>query len=126
MPLVPALTLAFIVSVCNGFFWNRRWTFKEARQNAAHDQYWRFMLVNIVGWLLNTSIVVLIVAHFAAHETGGAFGDWETFKQIATAILTGAGKARYSWQIVDGSQFAASMVVVFWNFFANRLWTFKH
>src|SRR5579872_297934 len=35
-PLVPAVTVAFLVSVINGFLWNRHWTFKEAKHQSAH------------------------------------------------------------------------------------------
>src|SRR5579862_3009833 len=69
-PLVPAVTIAFLLSVMNGFFWNRRWTFKEARHMSARDQYVKFLAVNVVGWFLNTSIVVLIVAHFTSGGHG--------------------------------------------------------
>jgi putative flippase GtrA len=124
--LLPSVTLAFVLSVCNGFVWNRRWTFKEARHQAAHHQYTRFLAVNIIGWLLNTSIMVLIIAHFASNGTGGILGDWSEFQRIALAVVSGQGKHQYPPLIVNGSQFAAACVVVFWNFFANRLWTFKH
>ena len=29
--IVAAFTIAFVLSACNGFYWNRKWTFKEAR-----------------------------------------------------------------------------------------------
>lgn len=124
--LLPSVTLAFVLSVGNGFIWNRRWTFKEARHQAAHHQYARFLAVNVVGWLLNTSIMVLIISHFASHGTGGIFGDLDNFKRIAMAVISGTGKHQYPPLVVNGSQLGAACVVVFWNFFANRLWTFKH
>ena len=124
-PLVPALTLAFFLSVLNGFFWNRRWTFKEARGKPAHTQSLQFLAVNIVGWLLNTSIVVLIVAHFKSHGNG-LFGDPAQFREIVLAMLTNTGKHEYGWLLFNGALLAATGVVVFWNFFANRFWTFKH
>jgi len=124
--LVPALTIAFILSVINGFYWNRRWTFKQARTESASSQGIKFLIVNIVGWILNTSIVVLIVAHFTSGHHGGIFGDPEHFKQIVLAVVTGQGKQQYGFWLVNGALAAATCVVVFWNFFANRLWTFKH
>lgn len=126
LPLIPSLTVAFILSVCNGFYWNRRWTFKESRQISAHEQYVRFLAVNVVAWLLNTSIVVLIIAHFANHGAGGLLTNPHNFVTIATTMLSGQGKKVYPPLMVNGSTLAAAGVVVFWNFFANRLWTFKH
>lgn len=123
--LVPSVSFAFLVSVMNGFLWNRHWTFKEAKHNAAHEQYVKFLLVNIVGWFLNTSIVVLIVAHFTSGGHG-VFGDQAQFSHVVWAIVAGQAKHHYNKWLVNGALAAATCVVVFWNFFANRLWTFKH
>jgi len=125
LPLVPALTIAFFLSVLNGFFWNRRWTFREARNKPAHTQSLQFLLVNIVGWLLNTSIVVLIIAHFKSGGHG-IFGNSEHFHDILLATLTNTGKHEYGPLLFNGALVIATSVVVFWNFFANKKWTFKH
>ncbi len=125
LPLVAALTLAFLLSVCNGFYWNRRWTFKDARSASAGEQGIKFLLVNIVGWFLNTAIVVLTVAHFSAGAHGGAFGDSDAFRRIVIDVISGR-KHHYNLLTVNLAQAAATCVVVFWNFFANRFWTFKH
>ncbi len=124
-PLIPALTTAFFLSVLNGFFWNRRWTFKEARGKPAHTQSVQYTLVNIVGWLLNTSIVVAIIASVKSHGHG-LFGDPEELHHILAAMLTSTGKQEYGPWLFNGALLVASAVVVFWNFFANRHWTFKH
>jgi len=123
-PLFTSLTAAFLLSVLNGFFWNRRWTWKDARANAAHDQGLKFLAVNIVGYILNTTIVVLIVAHFST--TGGLFGDQAELKAVLYNILSGEGKHVYPKLLVNGAQAAAVGIVVWWNFFANRYWTFRH
>ena len=125
LPLVPALTIAFLLSVLNGFVWNRHWTFKEAKHKAVHEQSVKFLAVNIVGWFLNTSIVVLIVAHFTS-DGHGLFGSANEFNRIALAIVAGTAKQHYNRWLVNGALAIATFVVVFWNFFANRLWTFKH
>lgn len=124
-PLIPALTAAFFLSVLNGFFWNRHWTFKEARGKPAHTQSLQFLLVNIVGWLLNTTIVVLIVASVKSHGRA-LFGNPEELSRIFNAMLTNTGKHEYGPLLYNGALLVATGVVVFWNFFANRLWTFKH
>lgn len=123
-PLVSAVTIAFLLSVMNGFLWNRRWTFKEARHMPAHEQTMKFLAVNMVGWFLNTTIVVLIVAHFTSGGHG-VFGDQEQFLKVVWAVVAGKHSGYNKW-LVNGALAAATCVVVFWNFFANRLWTFKH
>lgn len=124
-PLIPALTAAFFLSVLNGFFWNRHWTFKEARGKPAHTQSLQFLLVNIVGWLLNTTIVVLIVASVKSHGHA-LLGNPEELSRIVHAMLTNTGKHEYGPLLYNGALLVATGVVVFWNFFANRHWTFKH
>ncbi len=123
--LVPSLTLAFLLSVFNGFFWNRRWTFREVSHKPAHKQSLQFLVVNVVGWFLNISIVVLVVAHHRANGHG-FLGDPAQFQRIVFSIVAGEGRQHYSPLLVNGALLIASGVVVFWNFFANRHWTFKH
>jgi putative flippase GtrA len=119
-PYILAITASFILSVFNGFIWNRRWTFKNSRQQAVHDQYVRFLLVNIVGWFLSTIISVAVTAHLAS-----AAGNLP-FHTVAMQIITGSAKTMYPRWIVYTAMLVSAVVVVFWNFFANRKWTFKH
>jgi putative flippase GtrA len=121
--LVPSLTIAFFLSVLNGFFWNRKWTFREARGHSPATQSLRFFAVNVVGWLLNTAIVVLVIAHY---QSGAGHGYFPHFWQVMTVVLTGEGKKEFNAMLLNSALAVATCVVVFWNFFANRLWTFKH
>jgi len=118
LPLIPSVSIAFFLSVLNAFIWHRRWTFRESRVNSAATQSVRFVLVNIVGWLLNTSIVVLIVAHQSAQHAH--------LSQIAYDFLAGKAKRQFGPLLLNEAAAVATFVGVFWNFFANRLWTFKH
>ena len=97
-----AAFLGFVFGVVNGYFWNSRWTFPQGDEVRRHQQFVRFVLVNIVGLMLNQTILFvvnnLLTAGKAMPETG-----WEPL--IAFGIATG--------------------IVVFWNFFANKHWTFK-
>ena len=54
--------IAFVVAVGNGYFWNKRWTFREAQVKAAHTQFAQFLLVNLVGLALTELIMFLIAA----------------------------------------------------------------
>lgn len=123
MSLVPATTIAFVCSALNAFTWNRHWTWKEARGKPMHTQGARYLTVSAVGWLLNTSIVVLIIAHF--HGNGHGFlGD--QFKKILIVAVTGQGKQNFGFWLSNLALLVATGVVVFWNFFANHFWTFEH
>jgi len=99
-----AKTLSFAIAVTNGFIWNNKWTFQNSGTKAAHEKYAKFAAVNVVGWVLNLGIVTTVVAA----ETG-SWTNQQPSKMvflIATLVATG--------------------VVVIWNFFANKHWTFKH
>lgn len=98
----PSVTVAFLVSVVNGYVWNKRWTFREAQAKAVHTQFVQFLLVNAVGFGLDLLIVRLI--------SGPLEADFRLSMVLATNV----------------AQLVATAVVVMWNFTANRLWTFKH
>jgi len=104
-------SVAFLVSVINGYHWNRTWTFKAAQAKALHTQFGQFFLVNLVGWGLDLLIIYLastpIERQLHLLETA-----WSPAKIERVAVLA--------------AQLVATALIVFWNFFANRLWTFKH
>ena len=102
-----AVTVAFLVSVVNGYFWNKRWTFKSAQAKAVHTQFTQFLLVNTVGLGLDLLIIKLLsppLEHYLHFPS----------PHLTMVLAT------------NMAQLVATGVAVFWNFFANRLWTFKH
>lgn len=92
----------FMISVTNGFIWNSRWTFRQTDPEQARTQYSRFVLVNIIGLALNQTILFVVNQML----TRGKPAD---YKGPETLIAYGV----------------AVVIVVFWNFTANKLWTFK-
>lgn len=100
---VLAKTISFSLAVTNGFFWNQRWTFRAVGHRSHREQYAMFFSVNVVGWLLNLTIMKAVF--FAS--TGTWRGQHPTKPVWAAATLL------------------ATVIVVFWNFFANKHWTFK-
>ena len=87
-------------AIVSNFTWNRLWTYPESRERPLHTQFGQFALVNLVGLGINQ--VVFLVTD--AMIFGPLFPhplDYNVAK--ATAIL----------------------VVLFWNFFVNRRFTYK-
>ena len=101
---VLAKTISFSLAVTNGFFWNQRWTFRAVGRRKHHEQYAMFFGVNIVGWLLNVTIM-------------------KTVFWISTGTFRGQHPTKPVW---IAATILATVIVVFWNFFANRHWTFSH
>jgi putative flippase GtrA len=99
LPLVAANTLSFSLAVLSNFTWNRLWTFPESRARPIRSQLLQFALVNIVGLVINTLILVGLQAVFR----GFVSDPWDYNLAKAIAIL----------------------IVLFWNFGANRVWTYQ-
>jgi putative flippase GtrA len=97
-PAALASVMGFCVAVVNGYFWNSRWTFRDRVRGAVHEEFFRFVAVNIVGATLNYTIVsaVLLLDNHDPHP---------------------------KW-VFNGAKLLATGIVVFWNFFANKHWTF--
>ncbi|RMF05496.1 MAG: GtrA family protein [Chloroflexi bacterium] len=98
---IAANVIAVSLAIVNNFVWNRLWTFPEARSGSRVRQFVKFVSVAGVGILLNSAIF------FAA------------YKFLFSAFLPDVVS-------VQLAKFAATGLVLFWNFAANRFWTFRH
>lgn len=106
-PLALANTVSFIAAVMQNFSLNRRWTFPESRERHASGQLAQFVIVSIIGLGLN-QLVFLTLHHFWEAYWIGAYGPNTGFT--------------ISYNI---AKLFAIGVVLFWNFTANRLWTYR-
>lgn len=97
-----SLFAGFLIAVSNGFFWNSRWTFRQSDPSQRTRQYGKFFLVNVVGLVLNQFILWLVL-RFLAQGRKASELTWEPMGAFAVAVG----------------------IVVFWNFSANKFWTFR-
>ena len=100
---VLAKTISFSLAVTNGFFLNQRWTFKAVGHRSHHEQYAMFFGTNIVGLIINLTIMKSVF-FFTTHQWHGQHPKQSVF--IAATLC-------------------ATAIVMFWNFFASKHWTFK-
>jgi putative flippase GtrA len=98
-PLLWANTFSVSIAILSNFTWNRLWTFPESRSRRKRKQLPKFALINIIGLGINNLIVVGLTPIFANFIPE----PWNY--NLAKAIAIG--------------------VVLFWNFGANRLWTYR-
>ena len=103
-------TISFTCAVISNFVWNRYWTYPDSRSKPISSQLVQFFVVNIVGWAINTGILLLLNGPLTALVTG--------LNVVATAEA--AHKIGY-----NAAKVFATGVVMFWNFFVNRLWTYN-
>ena len=98
--LIAANMISFSVAVVSNFTWNRLWTFPESRERPLGSQLAQFALVNILGLIINTLLLVLMDQYVFSH-----FVNERLSYNLAKAFAIG--------------------VVLFWNFGINRIWTYK-
>ena len=94
-----ANTVSFTLAVFNNFTWNRLWTFPESRERPLKSQLGQFALVNVAGLAIN-QIVFLGLDQYLFTPWFGRLGY-----NLAKAV--------------------AIIVVLFWNFGINRVWTYR-
>jgi putative flippase GtrA len=106
---VAASVISFSCAVVNNFFLNRSWTFKDSIVRPLPVQMAQFTLVSVIGLIIRTPI-------FATLE--------KVFTNLAEKFLPGF----FLSPVVLAHNLAlacAIVVVLIWNFIANRFWTFK-
>ena len=96
-----AATLSFSAGVINNFTWNYYWTYADAQGERLGLQLGQFALVSALGLGINNLCVL-------------------SLESLSTAWMPDPSLAYLPAKIV------ATGVVVFWNYFANRYWTFNN
>lgn len=102
-----AKAIAFIVAVLNSFIWNTIWTFrKEYQQTVGSGKalnqkslvFGKFIVVSLIGWGINVLIFDQALKQFSFEILNN--------KELLPLVLASGG-------------------AILWNFFANKLWTYK-
>jgi len=119
VPSVLASVLSFIAAVVSNFTWNRYWTYADSRSKRLLNQLGQFTAVNLVGLAIRTPV-------FAISEQPAAAIAGRLLGQLSGTEL-GSQLARLD-PLVLGRNMAlalAIIVVLFWNFAVNRVWTYS-
>ena len=95
---LPANIASYSLGTATSFLCNRAWTYRDARQKSALTQLGQFVLINILGLCLN-SLLVLVFTTALQPQLGNSAA-------LAAKLIS-------------------TTVVMLWNFFANRIWTFN-
>lgn len=103
-----ASSISFVAAVLSNFLWNRHWTYPDSRSRSRRRQFTMFFIVSVVGVLIRIPIVFFMTP---------------IFRSLVSSI--GPLQA-YTTRLADNlSLGVAVLVVLFWNFFANRHWTYN-
>lgn len=108
MRLVYAGTISFICAVISNFILNRYWTYPDSRSRHILHQLGMFFLVNAAGIAIRIPIL-----HFVEPVT------LVYFNKIAARALSAEFLAKnFTLALAVG-------IVMLWNFFINRYWTYN-
>jgi len=111
-----ANTCSFTAAVISNFIWNRLWTFPESRRRPFPSQLGQFALVSIIGLGINQAIF-LSLDRFVLGEAGA----------LATPVASLAGTLGITHFTLayNLAKAIATVIVLFWNFGGNRMWTYR-
>jgi putative flippase GtrA len=121
LPTIPSSAMSFTAAVISNFLWNRHWTYPDSRSKPISRQATQFIGVSLVGLLIRTPVY--------------AVGE-RLLLPVALAlfpVLQGRPALRLVADVMGsplvlGRNMAlavAVVIVLFWNFFVNRVWTYS-
>lgn len=118
--VILATSIAFIAALISNFTWNRIWTYPDSRSRSARQQLFMFAFISLVGWLGRTIWITT-----AYHLLGNLF--MPIFLPLVRLFRAGyipspAADDKLGTMI---AMVIGVIVVTFWNFFANRRWTYN-
>jgi putative flippase GtrA len=109
MPLVPAGTISFVCAIISNFIWNRYWTYPDSRSRPIARQLVMFFVVNVAGVAIRIPILYfvepLMIKLLNNTQLRGALSLGFLAKNLTLALAVG--------------------IVMLWNFFVNRYWTYN-
>jgi len=109
MPLIAAQAISFICAVINNFIWNRFWTYPDSRTKQITKQLVQFFIINTIGILIRTPLITWLDQKILSLLDRDSFvfpiSDMVISQNLALAI--------------------AILIILLWNFFANRYWTYN-
>ena len=110
VPYVLSGAISFICAILSNFFWNRIWTYPDSRSKPIVRQLIQFAFVNAIGLVIRLPILrflePVLTKLFKLLPDKYLFIPPDALGQNATLAI-------------------AVIIVLFWNFFVNRYWTYS-
>lgn len=111
LPYVISADISLVCAIISNFIWNRFWTYPDSRSKPIIRQFIQFTIVNLIGGLPIRSAILYYLEPPVTR----------LFHQIREDyfFLTADWMGKYTTFII------AVIVVLLWNFFVNRYWTYS-
>jgi putative flippase GtrA len=110
VPAIIASMISFTCAVVSNFTWNRFWTYPDSRSKKLSSQVIQFFVINLIGLGIRTPLFAVL-------------------EKLLTNIFSSILPARFFvTPIFVAHNFSLAFVifvVMLWNFFANRYWTYN-
>ena len=113
---VLANTLSITASIVNNYTWSRFWVYPETKHHQARKKFGQFVVVSLIAWALNTGILW--------STERWLLGEVGLLAALVSPLAAAIG-LEHGVLSSNGAKVIATGIVLFWNFFANRFWTFK-
>lgn len=108
---ITAQVISFTAAIISNFLWNRYWTYPDSRSKPIAQQLSQFAMISVIGLAIRTPLFAFLKGPLPRLFTTLRFPPLNRFDpaflgyNLALAI--------------------AVVVVMFWNFFVNRYWTYN-
>lgn len=108
---VVASVISFAAAILSNFTWNRYWTYPDSRSKPISQQLFVFSLVNIMGLAIRTPLFAILSDPLRRLFELASIPPLQYF----SAEMLGHNTALA----------IAILVVMMWNYFINRYWTYN-
>src|SRR3989304_4322830 len=103
-------TISFTLAVTQNFLWNRYWTYPESKAHSFLNQYLQFFVINAMALLIRLPILTFLPSPFKIAIDAIFHTPLATTEVLANNLALAVAVA----------------IAMFWNFFVNRLVTYRH
>ncbi|HNS36336.1 MAG TPA: GtrA family protein [Anaerolineaceae bacterium] len=109
MRAIVASAISFIAAVISNFLWNRYWTYPDSRSKPLARQMVQFLLVSLVGLGIRAGLFAILEIPLIS-----------LFEKLALPLPLSAAFLGHNLTLA-----IAILIVLLWNFLANRYWTYN-
>ncbi len=118
--VIIVISIGFIAAVLSNFVWNRLWTYPDSRSRPIRKQLAQFAVINAIGWTIRTLWVKTAYLPLGRFLMPLLLTEIRIFRPGYIPTEHGEAKLGTMAALMIGV-----VVVMIWNFLANRHWTYN-
>ncbi|MFZ4815451.1 MAG: GtrA family protein [Phototrophicaceae bacterium] len=118
--VLTASTISFFAAIASNFLWNRFWTYPDSRSRSLRRQLAQFTFLNAIGLIVRTLWIKWTYLPIGRAITPSIVAIVHLYRPEYVPSAEASVKIGSV-----AAQFMAILIVMMWNFFANRYWTYN-